>query len=680
MTALRAPFPLLRVGSRTISVPAFGLAGLVAVSCIVRIVIAWHHTSARYFPDEYIYSQLGNSIAHGHLLIRDQPAHFPALLGPLLAAPLWRFFAFGTAYHLVQAENAIGASLAAIPVYVLARQLKLGRGWAFACALYTLVVPMLTMAPFIITDFIAYPLTLAAVAAGVRALDEPTNRRQAAFLAFATLATFARIQYFVLVPAYLIAAVILERRDFMRRHRTAALALAPVIVALAVAGTGFYSGVPHLLFHEAILTWIPLQAFLMTLVAGVVIVPGAVAAVLRPGDRRETAFALLGGGTALLLLVESSVYAASGGEFKERYLFALVPLLAVAFGLYVRRQNGHRWIVFLTSVAVAIAAARLPVSAYATGAGRFDSQFLGALETFQRTLGVGSSSLIVAALATVGAVWATLIALLGHGRSALAFSVAVAVAASAMAVHRDLHESQNVRASLPGDLQWIDHNAHGPVTAIATPLSSPSGLFLELFWNPSVNHELALDDADPTDIYVKKQLQIAPDGTLRGIQGPFVFDDNGSWAAFTGATLVKEEDDYSRLAPGPQAEVPRSGRGLLPRSLADSRRSDPGVAGQAEQPRTASIHALATAGLAAQRNHAARLGSDHRQAGCLDTRHVHQPRGPGPSRVHLLLERRPHRRPRPAADPAAEPDHRSRPAAELECNPRMRPDRLIDDR
>ena len=59
-------------------------------SFAARFVAAWKHPP-RLFPDEYIYAQLANSIAHGRLTIRGQSAHFPALLEPALAAPFWLF-------------------------------------------------------------------------------------------------------------------------------------------------------------------------------------------------------------------------------------------------------------------------------------------------------------------------------------------------------------------------------------------------------------------------------------------------------------------------------------------------------------------------------------------------------------------------------------------------------------
>ena len=171
--------------ARWLAHPVAVLVPLIAVSSLVRSAIAWKHQTPRYFPDEYIYAALGRSLAHGHYEIRGHLAHFPAILAPLLAAPLWRFFSTETAYHLVQAENAVAASLVAVPVYLLARWLGLGRGYSYFCAAYGLLIPVVSLSSENISDLIAYPLVVAAVAVGVRALDTPSSKRQVAFLVFA---------------------------------------------------------------------------------------------------------------------------------------------------------------------------------------------------------------------------------------------------------------------------------------------------------------------------------------------------------------------------------------------------------------------------------------------------------------------------------------------------------------
>src|SRR5262245_16704024 len=84
--------------ARTIAHPAVVLTTMIAASIVARSIIAWRHSIPRLFPDEYIYAALGRSIGHGHLEIRGETAHFPAILEPVLAAPIWRLFPTETAY------------------------------------------------------------------------------------------------------------------------------------------------------------------------------------------------------------------------------------------------------------------------------------------------------------------------------------------------------------------------------------------------------------------------------------------------------------------------------------------------------------------------------------------------------------------------------------------------------
>src|SRR5205823_7053846 len=135
----------------------------------------------------------------------------------------------------------VAASLAAIPVYLLVRSLRLTAWYAFACALYALLIPELVLVAYTSSDAVAYPLALGAVALGVAAVDTPTRRLQLGFLCLASLATVARVQYFVLVPAYLFSAFVVDRRDLWKRHRLALVAIGPAAVIFLVAVFGYYA-------------------------------------------------------------------------------------------------------------------------------------------------------------------------------------------------------------------------------------------------------------------------------------------------------------------------------------------------------------------------------------------------------------------------------------------------------
>src|SRR2546430_10673514 len=75
------------------------------------------------------------------------PAHFPALLEPLAAAPFWLFHDPMLAYRLTQAENALVMSLAAVPGYFLSRRLRLRPRPALLAPAPTPAPPRLSLRP-----------------------------------------------------------------------------------------------------------------------------------------------------------------------------------------------------------------------------------------------------------------------------------------------------------------------------------------------------------------------------------------------------------------------------------------------------------------------------------------------------------------------------------------------------
>ena len=91
-----------------------------------------------------------------------------------------------TAYHLVQAENAVFMSLAAVPVYLLARRLGLGAGYALACAAFALAIPDLAFAGFDPLRSPGLPARAgSAVCSGSRARRLPARPASSPSIAFA---------------------------------------------------------------------------------------------------------------------------------------------------------------------------------------------------------------------------------------------------------------------------------------------------------------------------------------------------------------------------------------------------------------------------------------------------------------------------------------------------------------
>jgi hypothetical protein len=550
-----AALPAARPRARTLArglTARVGLTLVVACSVAMRIVASATHPVPRYFPDEYLYTTIARSLGDtGRPLVRGASAHFPALLEPLLAAPLQALFPPDTAYRLTQAENALLMSLAAVPIYLLARRLSLSTGYALACAVFAIAIPDLVYSSYTLADPVGYPLALAAIYVGVVAIDKPTRRAQLGFLALALLATFARVQYVVLPFAFIASAILVDRRRTLRTQRLPLVLLTlPLLGALALGPSrvlGYYSSVAHLHVGVSLLHWAVVDVLLLTLTAGVVLVPGAVVALARPRGRTETAFAACAAVFAACLLAEAALYASNGSDrFQERYLFALLPLIPIAFGLYLKHGRPARIPIALLAITLFLVSVRVPISGYAEGLGMTDSPFLFAVARLERLVGTASGSLVIAVLAALGAAGAVAVSRRGGAQIAVGATIVFVAVTSVGAI---VDDSQNARAIrhdfLPADVSWVDSLGLQDVTLVQTVGSPPARAVEQLYWNRSVAHEALLGDAQPTDVYPTQQIRVARDGTLAGIGGNVLFQGFAATARFANATLVARAGSFS---------------------------------------------------------------------------------------------------------------------------------------
>ena len=184
-----------RAFARVAAVPGWvWVSGIMLASFAGRFLAAASRPAPYYLPDEYIYPSLARSFAeHGRPLIRGAGAHFPALLDPIVTAPVWLFTNDTvTAFRLTQGVHALLFSLAAIPAYLLCRRLGLSLWIAVAVAALTVAVPDGVYSSTMLAEPLAYPLVLAAVYAGVCMVSEPTMGAQLGFAVFSALAVAAR--------------------------------------------------------------------------------------------------------------------------------------------------------------------------------------------------------------------------------------------------------------------------------------------------------------------------------------------------------------------------------------------------------------------------------------------------------------------------------------------------------
>jgi hypothetical protein len=323
------------------------LAGLVAVSALVRFLLARRVAAPWIMVDELIYSELARGVASGDgFSIRGVATNEYGFVYPLLIAPAYLVDSLPRAYELVKAINALLMSLAAIPAYFLARRV-LPRGLSLFAALLAVALPSLLYAGEVMTENVFYPLFLCVALALVVTLERPTVPRQLGLLALCGLAYLTRAQALAFFPAVLLAPVLLRSwRSFRVLYAAAGLGLvgllgfqlvrraSPLDLLGAYSVTGEYRyGVGEvarwLLYHVAELDlYLGVVPFASTLV--LFALWARLPRVLRP-------FLAATAALSVCFLLEVSAFASlpSVQRIEERNLFYLAPLALIALLVWI---------------------------------------------------------------------------------------------------------------------------------------------------------------------------------------------------------------------------------------------------------------------------------------------------------------------------------------------------------
>jgi hypothetical protein len=197
------------VRAHSTALTVLALAGLFLSSVLLRSVIGAHVHGPFVFMDELGYEQMARSFAHtGHFALLGQRGLAYSPLYPIVLSPIYALTASTqTAYEWAKFENAVLISLSVFPVYAIARSV-LPRGRSLAVAGLSLLAPLMLYSGFEMSESLAYPLCLLAFWTMVRAILRPSVARDALLLAAIALATAARLQLVVLVPAALTAILL----------------------------------------------------------------------------------------------------------------------------------------------------------------------------------------------------------------------------------------------------------------------------------------------------------------------------------------------------------------------------------------------------------------------------------------------------------------------------------------
>ena len=533
------------------------LTGLVGVSFALRLLAGLAKPSMIMVPDEYLYFALSLSLAFSYEpLIRGHNEHYFSLAFPLLSAPLWAFGDAELVYKLIQALNALIASLAAVPVFLLARELRLRATARLGVTALALALPGLALASYISTDVLGFTLCLCALLAAVRALDQPTPRRLALFLGFAALASFARIQYVVLFPVFLLAWGLIDPRaiyGLLRRHLIASAAIVAALAAILIgiglhSLLGYYKGVLNFGIRPLdTARWIAIDALVLTYAVGAAVVPGALVglavSLARPRRRLERAFSLFVLLFLLSLLAEAALFASNiTNEVEERYMFVILPALGISFALAIER--GRRLALAVSGVAavVLVALLRFPLTAYDEINHVTGSPFLRGVLWLHQRFGPGEAALLFTTVAAGLLLLGTLAFILPRLLAPIAIAGAIAFAGSfsvLATLQTNARSQMAARTYLPKDFDRIDDLVSKPVGLVVT-VGTPGPLADELMlWNQSIGDPINLPGSETVDRYGRRSGTIAPDGRLlvdgKPWRGPLLVSDYASQAELQDA-------------------------------------------------------------------------------------------------------------------------------------------------
>jgi hypothetical protein len=361
-----------RVSDLVVAVPTWvWLSLLVAVSVVIRSLLAFRNPAPWIFQDELLYSELAKSFAAtGHFAIREnQGAGGFGVVYPALISPAWALFQkVPTAYAAAKAINAVLMSIAAVPVYLLACRL-VGRALALGAAVLALALPGMVYTSTIMTENAFFPVFLFWVLALVLALERPTAVRQATAVALTFLAYVTRTQAAALVPALVTAIVLVVLLEAWDDERPFAAAVARGAAAFTVTWAALAAGIAGYLAVEvggrgrtlsnallggyAVLTgssysvqatarWFLYHVGELDLAVGILpfaafIVLVAAAVRRRSPSRDARIFAAVALSASFWLLLEVAAFATTGYglQIQERNLFYLEPLFLIALVAWV---------------------------------------------------------------------------------------------------------------------------------------------------------------------------------------------------------------------------------------------------------------------------------------------------------------------------------------------------------
>jgi hypothetical protein len=317
--------------------------------------------------DELLYERLALSVDHLHSPI---PHVHGVVVGsinqlyPLLLAAVFASRSVEQGLHFAHVLNALVMVSAAVPAYLLALRITRSVWASVVAALLTVAVPWVVLSSFLLTEVVAYPAFLWALFSFHVTLTAPSVRNDLLAALALVVAILARTQLGVLAFALPIAILVIGS---LRAHRTLWVVYAVgAVIALGVVVSG------HNLLgtYGSTTSGNPLPAdvlralfsHLAVVALGLGILPFVIGGAWLV---RWDPFAVLGSTTVLLLTLEVTSYDVrfGGGLVRDRYIFYIAPVFAIAFAAALSpwRRPGWQLAVPLGVLVLGLAFAPLPV-------------------------------------------------------------------------------------------------------------------------------------------------------------------------------------------------------------------------------------------------------------------------------------------------------------------------------
>jgi hypothetical protein len=333
------------------------LAGMVALSAVVRFAVGRRLVAPWIMVDELIYSELARGIASGagYALRGESVGLGYGAVYPLLISPAYLFDSLSEAHAAARAINAVLISLAVVPAYLIARRL-VAPPFALVAAGLAVAVPSMFYAGTLMTENAFYPIFLTAVLLLVLALERPTPLRVALLLVAVGVAFLARTQAVAFLPALITAPILFAAwqgrwralADYRWLFGGLATAAGLVLAGAAVRGRspsallGAYRSAGERDYRVSeVARWLLYHVGELDLYVGVVPFAALLLLALRARllGRAEQAFAAAAVSVTAWLLLQVAAFATIPSilRVEERNLFYLAPLCFAALAFWLER-------------------------------------------------------------------------------------------------------------------------------------------------------------------------------------------------------------------------------------------------------------------------------------------------------------------------------------------------------